>query len=125
MIGRETVEALIGPVQLVTSADGPHPAPGLHHRHYSPRTPLYEGTMPAGRGAWVWWRENRPADSSIRMPADPDGYAAQLYQVLHELDARDLDFIALEALPIGAEWDGVRDRIRRAAQKREATDRMI
>jgi L-threonylcarbamoyladenylate synthase len=126
MIARETLEALIGPVQVVASADGPHPAPGLHHRHYCPRTPLYDGIMPAkGRGAWVWWHKDRPAACSIRMPSDPDAYAARLYEVLHELDAEDLDFIALEALPTAAGWDGVRDRIRRAAHKREATDRMI
>jgi L-threonylcarbamoyladenylate synthase len=59
------------------------------------------------------------------MPREAEAYASRLYRVLHELDGEGLDFIGVEAVPAGSRWDGVRDRIRRAAQKSEATDRMI
>jgi L-threonylcarbamoyladenylate synthase len=126
MVSRESIEQLIGPLQSVSSAEGAHPAPGLHSRHYSPRTPLYEGTMPSeGRGAWLWWNQDRPAARSIRMPSEAEAYAAQLYEVLHQLDNEGLDFIGVETLPSGCGWDGVRDRIRRASERSEAADRMI
>jgi L-threonylcarbamoyladenylate synthase len=126
MVLREELENLIGPVITVAATEGPHPAPGLHHRHYSPRTPLFVDVLPEhGRGAWLWWHTDRHAVLSIHMPANAGLYAARLYEVLHRLDAEGLDFIAVERLPEGHEWDGVRDRIRRASATREAADRTI
>src|SRR5947207_1128667 len=44
------IEALIGPVRVVAEAEGAHPAPGMHDRHYRPSTPLYWlAGQPAGR----------------------------------------------------------------------------
>jgi L-threonylcarbamoyladenylate synthase len=125
MVHREDIEALIGcPIETIATTEGPHPAPGLHHRHYTPRTPLYHGGMPArGRGAWLWWSVNRHAAVSVRMPSSVEDCAAQLYEILHTLDAEGLDFIAIEAVPAGPEWDGVRDRVQRASQTGEAADR--
>ncbi|MEO5937170.1 MAG: Sua5 family C-terminal domain-containing protein, partial [Terriglobales bacterium] len=42
-------------------------------------------------------------------------YAAQLYGLLHDLDAQGFDWIAVELPPELMEWAGVRDRLRRAA----------
>src|SRR5438045_741206 len=40
-ISRPQLEAEIGPVAIATDVnDGAHPAPGMHPRHYSPRTRL-------------------------------------------------------------------------------------
>jgi L-threonylcarbamoyladenylate synthase len=109
MIPLPEIEALIGPVEVIRSrSDGPHPAPGMHVRHYRPRTPLYLGAPPPeGKGAWL--RLGR------EMPSYPRAYAAALYQRLHRLDAEGLDWIAIELPPDTAEWSGVRDRLRRAA----------
>jgi L-threonylcarbamoyladenylate synthase len=49
------------------------------------------------------------------MPADARAYAQRLYALLHELDAQNLDWIAVEPPPEGSEWDGIRDRLRRAS----------
>ena len=49
------------------------------------------------------------------LPSDPLGYAAQLYAVLHELDAAALDCIVVTLPPDTEEWMAVRDRLRRAA----------
>ena len=49
------------------------------------------------------------------MPSDPAVYAAKLYEVLHLLDVRGFDWIAVETPPDLPEWEAVRDRLRRAA----------
>jgi L-threonylcarbamoyladenylate synthase len=52
-----------------------------------------------------------------RIPAasDPHAYAHGLYAALRQLDAAGCDVILVEAPPVGGEWDGVNDRLRRAA----------
>lgn len=118
MIPQSDLERILGPLEVVTSAEGAHPAPGLHHRHYSPRTPLYvTTTVPAGRGAWVWWKQDQKAARNVRLPADAAGYARVLYQTLHDLDREGLDYIAVEPVPEGDDWAGVRDRLRRAKKR--------
>lgn len=98
---------------------GAHPSPGMHQRHYSPRTRLLlvDDELPAaGRGAYMWWKTERAAEASIHMPSDPRRYAALLYVTLHELDARGFDWVAVEKPPQTAEWAGVNDRLERAAR---------
>jgi L-threonylcarbamoyladenylate synthase len=50
-----------------------------------------------------------------RMPERPAEVAHELFAVLRELDVAGVALIWIEALPPGNEWDGVRDRIQRAA----------
>ena len=106
------IENLIGRVEMAAAPEsGAHASPGMHPRHYRPRTPLYllnrSGQPPQGRGAWL--RIGR------EMPADALAYAAALYETLHRLDAQGFDWIAVERPPDTAEWAGVLDRLRRAA----------
>jgi L-threonylcarbamoyladenylate synthase len=49
------------------------------------------------------------------LPADPDGYAREIYAVLRELDGLALDAIVVESLPSTSGWAAVADRLRRAA----------
>jgi L-threonylcarbamoyladenylate synthase len=97
---------------------GAHPAPGMHLRHYSPRTPLVvvDGRLPAGRVAYVWWSRPLPASKSVQMPPDAGRFAAALYATLHALDGEGFDAIAVERLPAGAVWEGIADRLRRAGR---------
>jgi L-threonylcarbamoyladenylate synthase len=121
-ISRQQIEQLIG---LVTSPEQPppgaHPSPGMHPRHYSPRTALYlacDGHVPIqGHGAYLQIRLPSLASVSevVMMPNDAVAYAARLYEVLHTLDAHGYDWIAVETPGPGAEWEGVLDRLRRAA----------
>ena len=53
-----------------------------------------------------------------RMPDDAAATAQQLFAVLREFDAQDVKLIWVETLPATAEWDGVRDRLQRAAAAR-------
>lgn len=56
-----------------------------------------------------------PAVPQRRMPDDAAAAAQQLFAVLRELDATGVQLIWVETPPDGAEWDGVRDRLERAA----------
>jgi L-threonylcarbamoyladenylate synthase len=49
------------------------------------------------------------------MPSEAAAYAARLYDVLHTLDGRGYDWIAVETPGSGPEWQGVLDRLQRAA----------
>ena len=50
-----------------------------------------------------------------RMPAQPEQAAHELFTVLRELDAEGVQLLWVEMPPPGPEWDGVRDRLQRAA----------
>ena len=102
------LELLIGPIlQGAAPVGGAHAAPGMHARHYRPATPLYLDTVQR-EGKGVVLRIGR------EMPADPQAYAAVLYETLHRLDTLSLDWIAVEPPPDTPEWAGILDRLRRA-----------
>jgi L-threonylcarbamoyladenylate synthase len=123
MVSQAEIEASIGPVVVAGRIEDAmaHPSPGMHKKHYSPRTPLIlveGGVLPAsGRGAYLWIKHGARAAKSIAMPEAAAAYAAVLYETLHRLDAEDWDWIGVEEPPEGTEWAGVADRLRRAAQK--------
>lgn len=136
-IGIAELEAAIGPLSRVRSLtvaaqhdSRPLPSPGMMPRHYAPRTPLecVEAGREAERLASLVSEQRRiglvtfadsgtvPAVVLVRvMPSNPAGYAAQLYAVLHELDAASLARILVTLPPDTDEWLAVRDRLRRAA----------
>jgi L-threonylcarbamoyladenylate synthase len=105
--------------QASVCADEGHPSPGMHARHYSPRTPLLlvdtPKVLPDRRGAYVWWKRAGLTARSVRMPSDAAAYAARLYIVLHELDRENWPWIAVEAPPPTPKWAAIRDRLMRAA----------
>jgi L-threonylcarbamoyladenylate synthase len=49
------------------------------------------------------------------MPDNPAAAAHELFAALREFDAQGVQLIWVEELPDSAEWEGVRDRLRRAA----------
>jgi len=123
-VNQGEIEALIGPV---LSAERPavgegHASPGLHPRHYRPRTRLLlvdVGTLPpAGRGAFLRRTAAGPLREGLQvvaMPSEARAFAAVLYESLHRLDGEGLDWIAVERVPEGPEWAAVADRLARAA----------
>ena len=100
-------------------AGAPHPSPGMHEKHYSPRTRLIlvrgASELPDRSGAYVWRVALGPAARAVRMPLDAEPYAAQLYRVLHQLDTEDWPWIAVEMPPDAPDWSAIRDRLTRAA----------
>lgn len=122
MVTQPEIEAIIGPVCVSRTAVGaPHSSPGMHPRHYSPRTPLVlveGGQLPSsGLGAYLWIRRTADAARVIRMPDQPRAYAAVLYETLHQADAQGWDWIAVEKPPRESPWAAIRDRLERAAAR--------
>lgn len=116
MISAPQIEAFIGKIETAGAVtDGAHPSPGMHPRHYSPRTPLVLRVPATGRGAYLWLTRPEASARSIQMPADPALYAAALYDTLHRVDEEGFDWIAVEPPPDSPEWAGINDRLRRAA----------
>ena len=125
-IRREEIEAVLGvPVDVPGSAPVKgevHAAPGMHFRHYSPRTMTLTAhpamSLPSGTGVLLTHRPAHYAGLAVghlqMMPEAPDAYAQQLYAVLHELDAQAYDWIAIDLPPDEPAWTAVRDRLKRA-----------
>lgn len=107
-------------------------SPGLLGRHYAPEARLELASDGATRcrslladGLRVGWITRRPetdvaGGSSdrlvvVRLPDEPRGFARGLYAALHELDARGVEAIVVDAPPGGEPWRAVRDRLERAA----------
>ncbi len=86
-------------------------SPGQHARHYAPHTPLYllqtRWETPPGRGV------------VLNLPHTSQDYAAQLYAALHAVDKEGWDWIGVVEPPDKPEWAGIRDRLRRASQRRD------
>jgi L-threonylcarbamoyladenylate synthase len=123
-ISRAELEAVVGPVELPRDDEtGAHSAPGMHPRHYSPRTALHlttSGKLPQeGRGIYLQYSHPaaRPTTEIIQMPNGAAEYATALYQKLHEADEAGVDWIAVDRPPNAPEWEAILDRLRRAATK--------
>ena len=105
--------------QAAVQAGEGHPSPGMHEKHYSPRTRLIlvrgASELPDRAGAYVWRVALGPAARAVRMPLDPEPYAAELYRVLHQLDAENWPWIAVEMPPDAPDWSAIRDRLSRGA----------
>ena len=102
-------------------------SPGALESHYAPRHRLRlvaaEGCVKAiadtrGKRAVLALSEQPPGDASvrwIRAPRDPVRYGHDLYANLRALDGCDCELILVEAPPPGPDWNGIRDRLTRAA----------
>jgi len=104
-------------IEQAATPSAAHPSPGMHARHYSPRTPLIVSCNPDSRGAYLWITRSAASARSIQMPNDPAAYAARLYGALHELDSEDWTSITVEPPPGTLEWAAILDRLRRAASR--------
>lgn len=132
----EALRAVLGEVARPSAAprEGEaRPSPGMMDRHYAPRGEVRlfgaddrdAAVEEARRAAEAGRRTGAvllsagaaeiPALLVARMPDDPAGYAARLYAALHEMDDAGAELILVERVPEGAAWEGVRDRLRRAA----------
>ena len=104
--------------QAAVQAGEGHPSPGMHEKHYSPRTRLIlvrgASELPDRTGAYIWRVALGPTARAVRMPLDAEPYAAELYRVLHQLDAENWPWIAVEMPPDAPDWSAIRDRLRRA-----------
>jgi len=125
-ISRIALEQIVGSVASAQDVRaGSHPAPGMHPRHYSPHTALYlatKGKVPdQGQGQGLYLQHQHPPTRTNvtiqQMPQSAGDYAAALYEALHQADAGNYSWIAVDPPPTTPEWEAIHDRLRRAATK--------
>jgi len=140
-ISPQQIADIIGSMPALPDAAAPR-ASGTLEAHYAPATPVALVAPPhvddvvrrlaaCGRRAALILRSSRaqvgqpgvPTPGAIAqrlLPDLPAGYAYGLYAALREMDAAGADIILVEAPPAAPEWQGVNDRLRRAAHDSSA-----
>jgi len=127
-ISAEDIEKVVGRLPAMPDSTAPR-ASGTLDSHYAPRTPVavVQATdlrkvlrkfMMAGRLVAVISHSLPTLQDALAqavMPATPENYAHELYAALRDLDDVRADLILVEAPPSGSSWEGVNDRLRRAA----------
>ncbi|MBK1713563.1 L-threonylcarbamoyladenylate synthase [Rubrivivax gelatinosus] len=125
-LDRREIEAVIGRPLAAPGADSPR-ASGTLASHYAPSARLLlldtasltaMLAQPAPPGVAVYSRVVPPAGCGLShrpMPADAGAAAHELFAALREFDAGGATLVWVEQPPPGPEWDGVRDRLTRAA----------
>jgi L-threonylcarbamoyladenylate synthase len=123
------IEAAAGAPLAAADADAPR-ASGSLASHYAPRATVRLMATPALRAALellgreplrlaVYSRtlplDLAPGVRHRRMPSGARQAAHELFSVMRELDAEGAQLIWVEEPPPDPSWDGVRDRLRRAA----------
>ena len=133
-ISIDQLREVVGAVETVSpeaKGDAARPSPGMLDRHYAPGAEVRlfdpsERDAVFARVSWAAGEERKigviafaPVHASgteaVEMPADAEGYAARLYAALHEMDRAGVEVVWIERVPDAPAWDGVRDRLRRAA----------
>ncbi|WP_019141777.1 L-threonylcarbamoyladenylate synthase [Noviherbaspirillum massiliense] len=127
-IGVKEIADVIGAAPRLPDAAAPR-ASGTLDAHYAPRTPVALVTLEqlpatvrqlatAGQRAAIIGRlapAQAEAAAQLSLPQSPAGYAHGLYAALRAMDAAGADVILVETLPAEGAWQGVNDRLRRAA----------
>ena len=102
-------------------------ASGTLASHYAPKAKvrmlsamaMQEATLAAGAKVGIWCRtpftRKLPGALIRTMPCEPHSCARSLFAMLREFEALCVTEIWIEPPPVSAEWDGIRDRLSRAA----------
>jgi L-threonylcarbamoyladenylate synthase len=128
-LSRRAIEAVLG--MPLAAPDGQSPrASGTLEAHYAPSVPVVlwdpaelacKLSQPPPAGAGELGVYSRLASAAVPgwstrpVPGEASAVAHELFSVLRELDAAGVRAIWVERPPPGTEWDGVRDRLQRAA----------
>lgn len=127
-ISMQRIAEIVGRVPAMPDTAAPR-ASGTLEAHYAPSTPVVlvesgsllamtKQLVSAGR-QFALIRYLSPlmmdATAQLALPENPDGYAHHLYAALRTMDSAHTDLIVIETPPQGGEWQGVNDRLRRAA----------
>jgi L-threonylcarbamoyladenylate synthase len=127
-ISAEQIAAVLGVWPQAPDVAAPRVS-GALDAHYAPHTSvaLVELTkLPAtiqklvdhGRRVALIQRASQEFAGTItqlNLPSDPIGYAHGLYAALRTMDLANADIILIESPPEDARWQGINDRLRRAA----------
>lgn len=127
-VSADAIAAVIGVTPQAPDVTAPR-ASGTLEAHYAPRTPVAlvpsnEFIATAARLASAGKRIAMMRHSTgsfpeavalFALPDTPDGYAHDLYAALRSLDGAGADVILIEQPASDQKWQGVNDRLRRAA----------
>lgn len=98
----------------LTTEGGSHiRAPGSYSRHYAPKAEVILCAEVPHDAAGLVFEKRGP--NQIQMPAEPAGYARELYRALHEIDLAGHAKVYIQLPPSTDIWMAVIDRLRRAA----------
>lgn len=100
--------------------DAPAPiSPGLLSSHYAPRAAVrLNARKPAAGEAFLGFGPGAAADLNLSPSGDLREAAANLFAMLHELDATGAEAIAVAPIPESGLGRAINDRLRRAAAPR-------
>ena len=123
------LEAVLGRRPSIETASGAPRVSGSLAAHYAPQTPMrliagerlldfLNAQRHKGDACGVI-SHNQPPHAGMphiwrMLPADPVGYAHDLYAALRDMDHAGMSLIVVEALPDDPAWAAVADRLRRA-----------
>ncbi len=115
----EQIATVMGLMPQVSDSNAPR-ASGMLAAHYAPRAllRLVPTKIFAEAIATAKQEGRRVAVLAVGVPADPQRYAHDLYAELRRLDEEQPDVILVEQPPQTAEWEGVNDRLKRAAHRK-------
>ena len=118
-ITRERLEAVAGP--LAAPDDASVQSPGQLASHYAPHAALRLNAHGAGSGeTLLGFGPSAPAGALNLSPSgDLREAAANLFAMLHELDARRAKSVAVMPIPRTGLGEAINDRLERAAAPRE------
>ncbi|MEO8531235.1 MAG: L-threonylcarbamoyladenylate synthase [Deltaproteobacteria bacterium] len=115
-LAREDIEALIGP--LAAAEAGKVSAPGQLVSHYAPHLPVRLNAVSAEPGEVLLGFGELAGDLNLSASGNLGEAAANLFWMLHELDARVADAIAVAPVPDHGLGHAINDRLTRAAAER-------
>jgi len=122
------IEAIVGPLKIVTKDDVAPVAPGMLSKHYAPSTPTVFSTDIAKTlldysdkqiGVLSFCQQyEHPSiihQEMLSSKGDLDEAASRLYAAMHELDSKKLELLIVEQLPNEGIGIAINDKLKRAS----------
>jgi len=118
-LARADIERVLGgPVAVLSHAERPH-APGQLDSHYAPHAELrLNAEAPRQGEAYLGFGGHAAGDYNLSPSGDLVEAAANLFRLLHDIDASGVARIAVAPIPFHGLGEAINDRLRRAAAPR-------
>ncbi len=120
-LSTETIQDALGMTLSMTADQAQPHSPGQLASHYAPRAGLrLAAKRPAGHETYLGFGLHDHGPFNLSRSGDTLEAAANLFRMLHELDASGADVIAVAPIPSTGLGEAINDRLRRAAAPRPA-----
>ena len=118
-IAQDEIEAVAGCNLLAAMADEPLHSPGQLESHYAPRARLrLSAEAPHSGETYLGFGEHDHGAFNLSRSGDVTEAAANLFRLLHEIDERGAQVIAVAPIPAKGLGAAIIDRLNRAAAPR-------